>query len=941
MMHLRIPIYTLAVSILGTIFSMTPAQAEDRDSHWAFSAPTRTALPEVDSSWGRNPIDQFVMSKLKENQLKPATEADRITLLRRLSLDLTGLPPTLDEIALVEKDGSDDWYSKLVDRLLDSPHYGERWARHWLDSAQYADSDGFEKDKPRDVSSWRDWVINAFNADMPYDQFVIEQIAGDMLPNATQDQQVATGFLRNSMINEEGGIDPEQFRMEAMFNRMDIIGRSVLGLTVNCAQCHDHKYDPISHADYFRMFAFLNNAHEAMITVYSNQEQTFADQLEELIAQQENELKSQHPDWQSRMREWEETIGTMPEPKWSVLDLEFDDSSAGGQKFLLQEDGSYLAQGYSPARNQTKMTTTTDLKRITAVRLELLADQNLPRGGPGRSIYGTNALSEFALRYSTEGVAVKSYDKWKAVKIASAISDSNPPQRIMGPEFPLRDPKERLIGPVALAIDGNMDTAWTTNVDPGRRNQARYAIFRLEKPLKITDNMELLVRPSQNHGGWNNNENQNNNMGRFRISVTDSEQLPEVAVPYQVKAAIALPETERSASDEKVIFDYWRTTVLDYRSFNTAIDALWAAYPNGTTQLVYQERSMPRVTRVLDRGDFLSPLDEVKPGTPDFMHAMKVEGNPSRLDFAQWLVSPESPTTARTMVNRVWQQYFGRGLVETSDDFGTQGEMPSHPELLDWLSLEFIENGWSLKDLTRLIVHSATYRQSSAVTQEQLALDPKNRLLERGARFRVEGEIVRDIALSASGLLTPTVGGRSVYPPAPAYLFLPPASYGTKTWNVDTGPNRYRRGLYTFRFRSVQFPALQSFDAPSGDAPCTRRDVSNSPLQALTTLNETLFMECAAALASETILHGGRSDQERIAYAFRRCATRAPKAKDNQILLEFIEKQRERIQAGELKPEDIVPEIIAKDTEVAKDDLALWTLASRVMLNMDETIVRQ
>jgi len=908
--------------------------------HWAFSAPKRPDVPEVnDTAWSANPIDQFILARLEKEGLLPSPAADRETLIRRLYLDITGLPPSLEEIAQAQSDASSGWYDALVERLLASPHYGERWARHWMDAAQYADSDGFEKDKPRFVWAWRDWVINAFNANMPYNEFAIEQVAGDMLPNATQDQIVATGFLRNSMINEEGGIDPEQFRMEAQFNRMDIIGRAVLGLTVQCAQCHSHKYDPLTQTEYYRMMSFLNNEHEACITVLSPSEREERESVLSRVNDIEERIKDAYPDWRARMAAWETQMKALPQPKWEALELKFDDTSAGGQKCISQGDKSYLAEGYAPTQFQPKMTTTTTLSRITAVRLELLPDPNLPRGGPGRSIYGACALSEFEMRVAHEGTPISEYDKWTPVEIASAIADVDPPQRLLGSEFPKKEKEGRVTGPINLAIDGKAETAWSTDIDPLHRNEAHCAIFTLAKPLEVAPGMALAFRPAQQHGGWNSDDNQNNNLGRFRISVTDSESLPSKIMPEHVQDALASagPSDDR----ESALFAQWRATVPELAEANLQIQSLMRSVPSGTTQLVLNERKTPRITHRLERGDFLKPAEAVERGVPAFLNALHVEGAPTRLDFARWLVARDSPTAARSFVNRVWQQYFGQGLVATSSDLGTQGEAPSHPELLDWLAVEFMDSGWDVKHLHRLIVSSATYKQVSRVSRDALERDPYNRLLARGARFRLEGETVRDVALTVSGLLNPAVGGPSVYPPAPEYLFQPPASYGPKTWRVDTGTGQYRRGLYTFRFRSVPYPALQVFDTPVGDAPCTRRVRSNTPLQALTTLNEPLYVACARGLAEVTLAQGGPTTQSRIEYAFRRCVTRGPNADEVSTLTRFLNKQQQRIVAGELKPDAILAGGGNTGDSSANAELAAWMLAARAILNLDESITRQ
>ena len=920
-------------------------QGAKRTTHWGFVPPKRPAMLQVDNSgWAINPIDNFVLERLDREGLKPSPAAGRETLLRRLSLDITGLLPSLDEIDRVVSDTRPDWYEAAVERALNSPHFGERWAREWMDASQYADSDGFEKDKPRDVWAWRDWLIQSFNENKPYDQFVVEQVAGDMLPNATQAQRVATGFLRNSMINEEGGIDPEQFRMEAQFNRVDIIGRAVLGLTVQCAQCHTHKYDPITHTEYYQMLAFLNNSYEACESVFSPEELKQKDLIRSLIGEIKNNIKAENPDWASRMAKWESTLKVLPQPTWETMALTFDDSSAGGQKCLPIGDGSYLAQGYAPTQFHPKMTAKTTLTRITAVKIELLPDYNLPRGGPGRSVYGTAALSEFELRIAPDGKPIAEYDAWTLAKNGSAIADVNPGPRKLGNEFPDRQNRQRITGPAEFAIDAKPETAWTTDVDPERRNQARYLIVKLAEPLVVEPGSTLAFRLSQLHGGWNSDDNQNYNIGRFRVSVTDSERLPDQAPSQALLQAIALEPAARTPEQADLVFEAWCATLPMLASTMARIDTLWQSMPSGTTQLVLRERETPRETHRLDRGNFLTPAESVKPGVPTFLHALNTKDTaPNRLDFARWLVSRDAPTTSRALVNRLWQQYFGQGLTTTPSDLGTQGDLPSHPELLDWLAVDFMDSGWDMKRLHRMIVTSATYRQASNVTPELLERDPYNRLVARGSRFRIDGELVRDVALTASGLLNPAIGGPSVYPPAPDFLFQPPASYGPKIWRIEDGVNKYRRGLYTFRFRSVPHPALQTFDTPAGDAPCTRRVRSNTPLQALTTLNEPLFFDCARGLAEQTLTEGGVDDRARLVYAFRRCVSRQPEDAELAALESFLQKQQTRIAAGELTPDTILASAGGDGDYglVDRAQLAAWTLTARVILNLDETITRQ
>jgi hypothetical protein len=910
-------------------------------NHWAFVPPARPPLPTVRKSrWVRNPIDLFVLARLEKEGLQPAAETDRLTLLRRLSLDLIGLPPTIAEVDSFLADTSESAYENALDRLLASPHYGERWGRHWLDAARYADSDGFEKDKSRQVWFYRDWVIGALNRDLPYDRFLVEQIAGDLLPGATQDQKVATGFLRNSMINEEGGVDPEQFRMEAMFDRMDALGKAVLGLTIQCAQCHNHKFDPLTQQEYYRLFAFLNNCHEANPAVYTPDEERKRADLFRQIRALEAELRHRNPDWRQKMAAWEEKVRG-DQPVWVVLRPEVVLESTGGQKYQPLEDGSFLCLSYAPTQHTGRLTVHTDVRNITAFRLELLTDPNLPLGGPGRSIKGTAALTEFKV----EAAPADNPGKVEKLKFTRASADVNPPETPLEAIFDDKSGRRRVTGPVSFAIDGKDETAWGTDVGPGRRNQPRKAVFLLDKPLDNPKGTRLTFLLTQNHGGWNSDDNQTLNLGRFRLSLTTKPGAEADPLPARVRAILAVSAEKMTPADEDAVFTYWRTTVPEWKAVNDKIEALWRQHPEGSSQLVLQEREQPRMSHVLKRGNFLKPAESVTPGVPAFLHPLPVGAQANRLTLARWLADRRSPTTARALVNRVWQAYFGTGIVETSEDLGTQSPPPSHPELLDWLAVEFMERGWSLKELHRLIVTSAVYRQSSKVTPELWARDPANRLLARGPRFRVDAEVIRDEALAASGLLNPALGGRSVFPPLPAFLMQPPASYGPKIWPEDKRPERYRRALYTFRYRSIPYPALEAFDAPNGDFACVRRVRSNTPLQALLTLNEPLFLDCARALAQRTLKEGGKTERDRLVYAFRRCLVRWPTAEEEKELLSLLESQRQHFAAPQAKPWDLAAGDTAARPPLPEGttpaQLAAWTVVARVLLNLDETITKE
>ena len=941
----------LLLAIVPALFAAEPARQPA--DHWGFKAPVRPAIPRVHTSRNKvqNPIDAFVAAKLEASKLAFSPEADRVTLIRRIYLDLVGLPPTIQEVDAYLADRSPDAWLTVVDQLLASPHYGERWGRHWLDAARYADSDGYEKDMSREMWPYRDYVVGAFNRDLPYDQFVIEQVAGDLLPGATQDQRVATGFLRNSMVNMEGAIDPEQFRMESMFDRMDALGKGVLGLTIQCAQCHNHKYDPLQQEEYYRLFAFINSDHEARTVVYTPDQQMKLSGLRREINGIEEDLKHRAPDWEQRMATWEDSVKT-DQPAWVVVTNLFQEGDKS-QRYEDLPDGSLLACGYAPTKMTQWFRTTNDLSGITAFRLELLNDPSLPYRGPGRAFNGTCALSEFLVEANDLGQPTnKAKVKWTGV-----TADVEQPERKLEFNFDDKTTNARITGPVQFAIDGNEKTAWGINVGPGRRNQERKAVFVADKPAGYGTNTYWRIGFNQSHGGWNSDDHMNNNLGRFRLSATRAAgDVKADPLPNKVRDTItSTPRSRRTAVQAATVFSYWRTTVPEWKEANARIEKLRDEWPEAATSLALLG-GKERATSILKRGDWLSPTKPVSAGVPAFLHSLPAGAGNSRLAFARWLVDRKSPTTARVLVNRMWQAYFGTGLVATSEDFGMQADAPSHPELLDWLACEFMEpapwpgnsprpQAWSIKHIHRLIVTSVTYKQSSRVTPEQYARDPNNRQLARGPRFRVEGEIVRDITLAVSGLLNSKIGGRSVMPPAPDYLFQPPASYAPFPWKNEEGAEKYRRALYTFRRRSTPYPALQTFDVPNADSSCVRRQRSNSPLQALVSLNEPIFVECAQALARKTLSEGGKNDADRIRYVFRRVLARTPDAGEQQDLLALLEKERQRLADGWLNPNEIASGKSEPLKElppgVTPTQLAAYTVVSRVVLNLDETITKE
>jgi hypothetical protein len=653
-------------------------------------------------------------------------------------------------------------------------------------------------------------------------------------------------------------------------------------------------------------------------------------------------IRERAPNWQADMAKWEQGMQTN-QIKWTVLDPDKFLDPGGATKYAKLSDDSILCAGYAPTKVMTRVNAKTTLTNITGIRLEVLTDPNLPLGGPGRSINGTFGLTEFRAHVAPLDALT---NKTK-LKFSQATADYSQPAAPLAEIFNDKSGRDRTVGPINYAIDGNKDTAWGIDAGPGRRNVDRKAVFELATNYVCRDGAEVTIEIDQDHGGYNSDDHQNNLIGRMRFSVTDSPG-PIVAdpVPKKVRDLLAIPTAERSPVQTAAIFSYYRTTVPAFAEDNAKIDKLMAQWPAGSSTLTLMARTADlRETHILKRGDSMKPDRMVTPGVPAFLNQLPPGAPLNRLTFAKWLVDPRSPTTARALVNRVWQEYFGIGLLSAPEDFGMRAETPSHPELLDWLACEFMDDGWDLKKLHRLIVTSASYRQSSRVTPELYTRDQFNTLVARGPRFREDGETVRDIALAASGLLTPTIGGPSIYAPAPQFLFKPPVSYAPFPWPEATGPERYRRALYTFRRRSTPYPALQNFDVPNGESSCVRRSRSNTPLQALTTLNETVFVECAQALALRALKDGGATDDSRADYIFRRCVARAPNPAEKKEILSLLQKQEHRIGDGWLDPKVIAnhdlekPAVLPPNTTPTQ--LAAWTLVSRVVLNLDETITRE
>ena len=1066
--------------------------------HWAFAPPRLVAPPRVTAANfpTRNAIDAFVLERMQKEKLLPSHEADRLTLCRRLYLDLIGLPPTPEEADAFVKDSRPDAYEQLVDKLLASPHYGERWARKWLDLARYADSNGYEKDRDRTIWPYRDWVIRALNADLPFDEFTIEQLAGDLLPKPTQDQLIATGFHRNTMLNEEGGIDPLEFRFLASVDRVATTGTAWLGLTVGCAQCHTHKYDPIQHKEYYSLMAFLNNADEPELDLpaqdAAEQQRQRAQRAAKLLA----ELPARWPVETGSMR-WEKVTPT--------LDRVGQDDDA---KVLA--DGSVLFTAPGPQRSDVTFSFITKLTNLTQLRLEALTDDSLPSQGPGRTPHGNFVLSEITVSQAllngsatSEPVKIRSAQAtaeqkefpvsntfdgrletgW-AIHQAGKVLNTNHSATFQfeqsfgsaaGTKVTVRLQQQHgvnhTIGRLALSVGTPTGDARPNLVRQQEavaaafqqwleRERKRTVLWTILRPNELKSNLPLLtVQPDHSvlasgdisksdlydlaftnltgritairlealpddrlpaHGpglayyegpkgdffmgefqvsadgspvkfakasesyaknnfgsgasakaatdgdpqtGWSCAGRMGEaheavfvpaepitarrldlkmmfgrhyacSLGRFRISVTTDERGAEAReMPEELEPLLLVPDAKLTAAQRAQLREQFLLTTPELATAAKEIVRLRKP-PTYPTTMVMRERppENPRATFLHNRGEYLQPKDRVEPGVPAFLPALPANAPKNRLTLARWLVAPENPLTARVVVNRQWAAFFGQGLVRTQNDFGFQGDLPTHPELLDWLALDFVKQGWSMKKLHRLIVTSSTYRQSSRVTPELLARDPQNRWLARGPRVRLEAELVRDAALQASGLLSEKMFGAPVKPPQPAGVT--ESAYGSPKWEASTGEARYRRSLYTFQKRSAPFAMFNAFDAPSGEVCLAKREVSNTPMQALTLLNDIAFLEAAQHLGDLAAAQPG-GDREKCAFILRRALTRPPQPSELEKLVAFAEAQRARLKSGELKATDLAPGGKGDATE-----RATWMTVARAVLNLDETITK-
>jgi mono/diheme cytochrome c family protein len=923
---------------------------DSKDGNTPADASTRTSNLELRISnleSRTSPVDFFIQQRLTKEGLQPSPPAEPEILCRRLHLDLIGLPPTPAALDSFAKDaaarGLDVAVAALADSLMKDRRFGEKWARHWLDVARYADSNGFEKDLPRAQWAWRDWVIDALNRDLPYDQFVIEQIAGDLLPNATRQQVVATGFLRNGMVNEEGAIIPEEWRMEGMFDRMDVVGSGLMGLSLKCAQCHTHKFDPISHNEYFGLFAFLNNTYDAQSWAQRADAEKKTDAMWTEIRRIEDELKKADPDWAQKIAAWEAAeLESWRKTPWTVVHAVDTHSSTELNHPAVLPDDSILSLGHPTTSGDLHLFAEPKLENVSAIRVEILTHGDLPMRGPGRSYKGSWALTELVVETQAPGSK-----GWERRRLKNATADFEEAVAGMEPEWvhPSAKDNPRLRGPVAFMVDGDNKTAWRADRGPGRRNVDSVAVAQFETPLTLPPGTRMKVAIVIEHGNGGNGD-RNAMVGRFRVALTSAPDAKVTRTPYAALLAMQTPDAQRTDAQRQAIFDAWRAVADSARKFHGQIEKQWQGYTEMETSVLHlaERRGVDvRETRRLDRGVWNQGKEVVQPHVLQVLHPLPDGASKDRLTFARWLVDKRSPLAARVAVNRLWQAVFGTGIVETADDFGTRAPEPSHRELLDWLAVDFMENGWSQKHLLRTLLTSATYRQSSRVSKELLERDPQNRLLARGPRFRAEAEVLRDIALSASGLLADKFGGPSIFPPMPAsvleYNYVKP-----DYWKPAEDATRYSRALYIFRKRSMPDPTMTTFDAPTADFACTRRPRSNSPLAALTTMNEPIFVEAAQALARRVLREAGPDDAARIDHAFRLCTSRLPTAAERTSIVKLLTTRRERLKRGDIKAADLAFSRLTQAAEIPADatpnELAAWTIVARVLLNLDETVAK-
>ena len=1057
--------------------------------HWAYLPPERPVLPPVKNKpWPRNEIDHFILARLEKEKLKPSPETDKPTLIRRVTVDLTGLPPTVSEVDAFLSDKNPQAYEKLVDRLLASPQFGERMAQPWLDLARYADSDGYHADIPRSMWQYRDWVINAFNDNKPFDQFTVEQIAGDLLPRPTLEQKVATAFNRNGMSSTEGGADPDEYMAKYVTDRVNTTSTVWLGSTLGCCECHDHKYDPFTQKEYYQLFDFFNRIPEKgldsdpappFVKVPSK---TQADELAKVVAQiapldsqRKTRVETPNADLDPAQATWEQAIRKRTVLDWTVV-APLKSSSVGGATLTGLEDKSVLAGGTSADKDVYEIKLQTPLQEITGIRLEAMTHDSLPGKGAGRGENGNFVLTGFAAEAASAAPAKetavqetpvfgswyalgpfkaananeayskafieegavdlsKTFDKeklrwtekpeWKdgavqkltgenaatylyraiTVKAARQMiislgSDdgiqvwlngkkllANNASRAVAPDqekvllrlapgenklllkinngaadyafyfapqtgpvtnYPVQfasaaaDSSQKDF-PVKAALDGKAETGWAVDGNDEKNRAHRQAVFISSQPIGFAEGTILNVRLQFESAI------KHSTLGRFRLAVTTSDGWTEfAALPREVQSGLFAEPDQRSEMQKTELRHYFRENnspeikeltekLTGLRKTETELDA------KIPTIRVMEDMPEPRTTQILVRGDYRNRGERVSAGVPNALPPLPADSKTNRLALARWLVDPQQPLVSRVTVNRYWALYFGTGLVKTGNEFGTQGEPPSHPDLLDWLAREFIDRGWDIKAMQKKIVMSATYRQSSKANPELLARDPYNRLLARGPRFRMTAEVIRDNALAYSGLLDRErkPGGPSVRPYQPEGLW-EDMMFGGNKYVVGKGDELYRRSIYTLWKRTVPYPTFKTFDAPDRALCTEQRGMTCTPLQAFVTLNEKTFVEAARVFAQRIIQEGGGDVQTRLEFAVKTVLARPPNAKERKILTGIYEEMLANYQKDLKGALDLISVGESnRPADINELQLVAWTTVANVLFNLDETVTKE
>ena len=911
------------------------AEGAEYQGHWAYIPPVR---PEVVG--GPGAIDELVKRRLDGLGLKPSPEADRRTLVRRLYMDLTGLPPRPDEVAAFERDASPEAYERLVDRLIASPRFGERMAIGWLDVVRFADTIGYHSDNPRNIWPYRDYVIRSFNANKPFDQFTREQLAGDLLPNPTLEQKVASGFNRLLLTTEEGGAQDKDYLARYMTDRIRAIGTVWMGQTLGCAQCHDHKFDPITSRDFYSMGAFFADIKEAVIgrredgeLVPSEEQSSHLSQLDAEVKRLQQQFDGAHPELEKSFLRWQldQLAALNLESRWTSPKL-VSAKATGEAQLKTREDRSVLVSGPNPDKDTYTLRLDSLPGKTVGIRLEVLPDGSLPSKGPGRAGNGNFVLTEVVARVERPGAesrVIAFQTAWASLEQTTLV-DKNPYGRWSA----------------ASVIDGDAKgtfAGWAVLPEVGKAHQLRLG-FR--EPLTLSAEETLVLELQQNHG------NGGHNLGSFRLTTTiDPESIrpPVSALPStEIADLVKIPIDQRDAIQQQKLLDLYKAQASELASLRGQLAAARKALTEFEATiprtLVTVRSESPRPIRILPRGNWLVETGDIV--SPAFPAAFKVQVNKpkdqrlDRLDLANWLVSADNPLTSRVIMNRTWRQFFGSGLSKVLDDFGAQGETPRNQALLDWLACEFRDSGWDLKHMVRLMVLSQTYRQVSTASKELLARDPDNRELARQGRWRVEAELVRDNALSLSGLLIPVIGGPSAKPYQPEGYW-ENLNFPQRSYDHSMGANQYRRGLYNWWQRSYVHPSMLAFDAATREECAAERNRSNIPQQALVLLNDPSYVEAARAFAIRILQECSGNDTARLKWAWNEALSRNPRPEELQTLKQLLQSQRQGFRQDPTAASRYLSVgLLPVPAQMDSAELAAWTDIARAILNLHETITR-